>query len=105
METLSDAMNRLRADGFSVDFSATEDRRLRCGDCSVSEGPENMNVSVLATERFKGDSNPDDESILLALACRCGSRGQFTAAFGPDTPRADAGVLVRLSQPKGSTDG
>ena len=103
METLSDAMNRLRAEGYSADFSATEDGQLRCGDCSATEEPENM--SILVTERFEGDSNPDDESILLALVCGCGSRGQFTAAFGPDTPQADAAVLVRLSRPTGSTDG
>ena len=103
METLSDAMNRLRADGFSADFSSTEDGQLRCGDCDESEEPENM--SVLVTERFEGDSNPDDESILLALVCHCGSRGQFTAAYGPDTPRGDAAVLTRLSHAKGSTHG
>ena len=103
METLTDAMNRLRKDGYSVDFSATEDGQLRCGACGVSEEPENM--SVVVTERFEGNSNPDDESILLGVACRCGSRGQFTAAFGPDTPRADAAVLTRLSQRKDSTDG
>jgi hypothetical protein len=66
-------------------------------------GPREHVRSV--TERFEGESNPDDESILLALVCRCGTRGQFTAAFGPDTPRADAAVLVRLSHPKGPTDG
>ena len=77
--------------------------QLRCGDCGVIEEPEN--TSILVTERFEGDSTPDDEAILLALACRCGSRGQFTAASGPDTPRADATVLERLSQPKDSTDG
>ncbi len=102
METLSDAMNRLRADGYTADFSATEDGRLRCGDCRATEEPENM--SVVVTERFEGDSNPDDESILLALVCGCGSKGQFTAAFGPDTPRADAAVLVSLSRPKVSSD-
>jgi len=59
----------------------------------VIEEPEN--TSILVTERFEGDSTPDDEAILLALACRCGSRG----------PRADATVLERLSQPKDSTDG
>ena len=103
METLSNAMNRLRIDGYSVDFSATEDGRLRCGDYGVSEDPENM--SILVTERFEGDSNPDDESILLGVACGCVIRGQFTAAFGPDTPHADAAVLGRLSQRKDATDG
>ena len=103
VETLSDAMNRLRADGFTADFSATEDGKLRCGACSATEDPENM--AILATVRFEGDSNPDDQSILLALACGCGNRGQFTAAYGPGTPRADAAVLVSLSRQKGGLDG
>jgi hypothetical protein len=103
VDTLSEAMNRLRANGYSADFSATADGQLRCGGCSATEEPENM--SIVVTERFEGDSNPDDESILLALVCGCGSKGQFTAAFGPDTPPADAAVLVRLSKATGSTDG
>lgn len=103
METLTDAMNRLRTDGYSIDFSATEDGQIQCGACGVSEEPENL--SVIVTERFEGDSNPDDEAILLGVACRCGGRGQYAAAFGPDTPHEDAAVLRQLGQRRDATDG
>lgn len=96
METLTDAMNRLRGDGYLTDFSATADGKLRCGACGVEELPEEM--SIHSTVRFEGESNPADESILIALACACGCLGQYTAAYGPDTPHEDAAVLERLSR-------
>ena len=100
METLTDAMARLRADGYRIDFSATDGGQLRCGACGVRGNPEAM--AIHATVRFEGDSNPDDEAILLALACACGCLGQYSAAFGPDTPADDAEVLRRLAGPRTS---
>ena len=54
------------------------------------------------TVRFEGDSDPDDEAILLALtvpasAGGCGHRGWFAAAYGPDTPAHDVAVLQALT--------
>ena len=95
METLTDAMTRLRADGYGADFSATDDGQLRCGACDVRRDPEAMTIHE--TVRFEGDSNPDDESILLAVECYNGCRGLYSAAFGPDTPAADAALLRRLA--------
>ena len=97
METLTDAMTRLRAAGYRIDFSATGDGQLRCGSCGAHQDPETMTVHQ--TVRFEGDSNPDDEAILFALACACGCSGQYSAAYGPDTPAADAEILRRLSRP------
>ncbi len=94
METLTDAMIRLRANGYRNDFSATGDGLLECSECGVSAVPEDM--SIHHTVRFEGDSNPDDEAILVAVACDCGCLGQYSAAFGPDTPAEDAEVLRRL---------
>jgi len=96
METLTDAMARMRADGYRNDFSATGDGRLRCSACGALERPEDM--SIHATVRFEGDSNPDDEMILVAVVCGGGCRGQYSAAFGPDTPPEDAEVLRRLGR-------
>lgn len=96
METLTDAMSRLRADGYRSDFSATGDGMLRCGHCGIEELPEDMAIHRIV--RFEGESNPGDESILVALACSCGFLGQYTAAYGPDTPPEDAAVLKRLSR-------
>jgi len=53
-------------------------------------------IEIRETVRFEGDSNPDDEAILLALTCADGCRGQYSSAFGADTPPADMRVLARL---------
>lgn len=97
METLTDAMSRLRTAGYLADFSATDDGHLRCGSCGARQHPETMTVHE--TVRFEGDSNPDDEAILLALACSGGCFGQYSAAFGPNTPAADVEILHRLARP------
>lgn len=97
METLTDAMTRLRTAGYLIEFSATDDGHLCCGSCGARQDPETMTVHE--TVRFEGDSNPDDEAILFALACGCGCSGQYSAAYGPDTPAADAEILHRLSRP------
>jgi hypothetical protein len=52
---------------------------------------------IRETVRFEGDSNPDDEAILLALACVDGCLGQYSAAFGPGTAAADVRALERLT--------
>lgn len=97
METLTDAMTRLRMAGYLADFSATDDGHLDCRSCGAHQQPETMTVHE--TVRFEGDSNPDDEAILLALACCCGCRGQYSAAYGPATPAADVEILHRLARP------
>ena len=97
METLVEAMERLRSIGYVNDFSATSGGHLRCEVCRSNHDP--AAISIIETVRFEGDSNPDDESILLALECECGALGQYTAAFGPDTPAEDALVLHSLIRP------
>ena len=101
METLTEAMTRLRAAGYCADFDATDNGQLRCGICGARQEPHDMTVHE--TVRFEGDSNPDDEAILLALACSSGCLGQYSAAFGPGTPAADVEVLHRLAPPPAMT--
>lgn len=96
METLTQAMARLRAEGYVEDFSASDSGELQCGRCGARQAPEHMSVDI--TVRFEGDSNPDDEAILLALSCEGGDRGLYASAFGADTPPADAQVLRRLAR-------
>ena len=97
METLSQAIRRLRVAGYVADFSASPEGNLLCRSCGTSQAPEG--IEIRETVRFEGDSNPDDQAILLALACADGCLGQYSAAFGPGTPPADVIVLQRLSRP------
>ncbi len=95
METLVEAMKRLRSSGYTHDFIASDDGNLACRACGTTLAPEH--IEIRETVRFEGDSNPDDEAILFALACVDGCLGQYSAAFGPGTAAADARALERLT--------
>jgi hypothetical protein len=95
-ETLTDAIDRLRADGYEVDFAATNDGRLICLACGAVYDPAVIGIDH--TVRFEGDSNPDDEAILLALHGDDGCMGLYSAAFGPSAPANDAVVLRLLAR-------
>lgn len=95
METLVDATRRLRAAGYVDDFVASVEGNLICRGCDTSHDPET--IEILETVRFEGESNPDDQAILLAIASPDGCLGQYCAAFGPGTPAPDARALRRLT--------
>lgn len=96
METVVEAMRRLRASGYIHELEASDNGQLRCGTCGSFTDPEN--VSIAETIRFEGQSNPDDQAILMAIVCPGGCLGQYSAAFGPTTAAIDAEVLQRLSR-------
>ena len=95
LETVTDALTRLRADGYTADFSATAQGDLACEGCSLTMHP--TDVQVDQTLRFEGDTNPDDQDILFAIQCACGCKGTYSAAYGPATPPDDAAVLRQLA--------
>ena len=95
LETVTDALTRLRADGYTADFFATAQGYLACQGCSLTMHP--TDVQVDQTLRFEGDTNPDDQDILFAIQCACGCKGTYSAAYGPATPPDDAAVLRQLA--------
>lgn len=94
METVLEAVTRLRRSGYGVDFTATPDGLVRCGACGTDHDPEGMDIDE--TVRYEGVSDPADEAIVLAVRCTCGRRGTYVAGYGPNASAADAAVLVRL---------
>ena len=93
METMSEASARLRAAGYVENWLA-EDGKLRCGSCTATYDPASVTVDEVV--RFEGPSDPGDEAILFALSGPCGHRGQFSAAYGPDTAVEDVEVITAL---------
>lgn len=94
-ETLSGAIDRLHAAGYSMDFSATDDGQLAIAGTDSPYDPATMTIDH--TMRFEGASNPDDESILLAITSADGRRGVYVTAYGPDASAADGAVLRQLA--------
>jgi copper chaperone CopZ len=95
LETVTDALTRLRSDGYTAEFYATDKGELACRGCDGTMDP--TEVQVDHTVRFEGDTNPDDQDIVFAITCACGCKGTYSAAYGPATPPADSDVLRQLA--------
>ncbi|MGQ0434349.1 MAG: hypothetical protein ACT452_18340 [Microthrixaceae bacterium] len=95
METLTDAITRLRDSGYASDFAALADGALLCGACGSAFDPGSLVVERVV--RFEGSSDPGDAAILLALRCSCGRAGLFSSAYGADVAPEDALALTRLT--------
>ena len=94
VETLSEAIERLRKASYGADFSATEAGRLHCEACDSTHEPADMTIDEEL--RFEGESDPADMSLLVALTCECGTKGLYTTQFGADIGPEDAAVVRAL---------
>ena len=95
METMLEAVYRLKESGYTAELTALPGSRIHCSACdAVVDAHE---ATVEETVRFEGDSNPADAQILLALAQPCTHHGVYRAAFGPYTPANDAEVLRAIA--------
>lgn len=97
METMTEAISRLERAGYVESFIA-ESGRVRCAAC---EGwHEATELTIDEVVRFEGASDPADEAVLFALACRhCDVRGTYVAAYGPSTSAADVEMIKKLIDP------
>ena len=95
METMLEAIRRLRDAGFQLDLVGVGGGRLRCGTCRMIFDAKEAVVEE--TVRFEGISNPDDQAILAALLTPCGHRGLFSSAYGVYAARDDVEVLQALA--------
>lgn len=89
---MADVVDRLTREGY-VDVFRAEAGGLRGTKSGLLHQPEDLEVTV--TERFEGISDPQDETIVLALRCKPhGCRGTYVGPYGKDMPSPDA-TLVR----------
>lgn len=81
METESQAIERLKTEGYGVDLRI--DERGRIADDGGSRWDPG-DVIVAHVLRFEGMSSPDDEAMLLALEAPEGVRGTLVLPYGPE---------------------
>ena len=98
METLSAAIARLQADGYTGNWYAGDDGDLVCEACGAHFDVTNMHVDE--TVRFEGMSDPADESILYALSTDDDHKGLYSTTFGAEMPAGDVAVIraIRVKQ-------
>jgi len=94
MDTLSDAIRRLQAEGYTGNWFANADRVLECDESGDVLDPEEAQIDHIL--RFEGASDPGDMTILFALRTPAGSKGLYSTAFGAEMPADDAAVIALM---------
>jgi hypothetical protein len=102
METLSEAVDRLRAAGYRDSFRA-EAGGIRALGADRLYAPEQLVIDEVV--RFEGTSDPADEAILFALRADDGAvRGTFVSGYGPTIEPEKAELVRRLPAARARRD-
>lgn len=93
--SVTEVLADLAARGFTADFHVQAPSSLRCGACG--HVVDAADAEVVELYRFEGESDPGDESVVVALRCKpCGTGGTLVAAYGMAADGAEADVLAAL---------
>ncbi|MDQ1089232.1 MULTISPECIES: phosphoribosylpyrophosphate synthetase [unclassified Siphonobacter] len=78
-ETLIQVLERLKKEGFTLDFNLEPDS-IHCSQENLRLKPEAF--EIVETVRLEGMSDPDDNVIVYAIESRDGERGVLISAYG-----------------------
>ena len=94
-DTLSQAMNALKAEGYNLDFNIAFDN-LICKENGTCLNPSQF--EIVQHYRFEGNSDPDDSSILYAIESKDGTmKGLLVNGYGIYSDPASDAMLKKLS--------
>jgi hypothetical protein len=92
---MAEVVDRLTKAGYDDDFRG-EAGGIRGAKSGLLHRPEDLEIHLI--ERFEGISNPEDETIVLALVCKAhGCRGTYIAPYGKDMSSTDASLISKIS--------
>jgi hypothetical protein len=92
-DTLVDAINGLKAKGYTYDFNLKENR-LNCTAAGRQLSPQEFEVTEVY--RFEGMTSPDDSSILYAIESNDGIRGTLVSAYGVYADAVSNEMMAKL---------
>ncbi|MEO6327947.1 MAG: phosphoribosylpyrophosphate synthetase [Ginsengibacter sp.] len=94
-DTVTEAVQDLKARGYSIDFNIAFDK-LICSTDSICLNPNEFEIAEVY--RFEGDSNPSDEDVVYAVKSKDGShKGIITSAFGLYADPLSNDMIQKLS--------
>ena len=94
-DTVTEAIALLESKGYTAEIDL-DARTLMCPGCSQALPVAGAQVDHIF--RFEGDSDPDDEMIVIGLSCpSCGQRGVLVSAYGPGADPEHAEALRALA--------
>lgn len=94
--TLSQAINKLKEEGYIHDFNLLEER-LEIKAEKKQYGIDEFEVDKLL--RFEGMSDPGDNSILYAITASDGKKGLLDDAYGVYAGQVSRDLIKKLNRP------
>lgn len=79
IRTLVESIEEFRKKEYTEDF-IVENEMMKCRETGESFWAED--VTIDHTERYEGESNPDDMSIIYAITANTGTKGILIDAYG-----------------------
>jgi hypothetical protein len=92
-ETLSEAMNALKASGYEDDLNLTRDS-IECKSKDIRLKTEEFHVD--AVHRFEGMTNPDDSAVMYAISSPRGIKGLLVDAYGAYSENISTAMAEKL---------
>lgn len=95
-DTLTAAIDRFRARGYSANFNI-KNGKIISETCGSAHDPEAMICED--HRRFEGATDPGDESAVFAIRCsEHGNQGVLVTSYGPAADPGDQDALQRLGR-------
>ena len=94
-ETVTGALNDLKARGFTTDFNLAFDK-IKCSATDVCLYPPQF--EIVEHYRFEGDTDPSDEAVVYAIAEKNGPmKGVLVSAYGVYSEALSEELINKLS--------
>ncbi len=95
--TILDALRIFEQKGYRAQFRVEPSGKMRCLTCGVLRDP--AEITLRGTGRSEGQTDPSDESVVVALECACGARGTEVFTFGSGAEAAEMEAFRGLRRP------
>jgi hypothetical protein len=89
--TVTNAINNLREQGFTIDFNLEEN----CIACHLDKFEAN-DFEIVDVYRYEGNSDPADESAVYAIESKTGLKGILVTQYGIDLDNNSTEILKKL---------
>jgi len=89
--TVSEALNKLKEQGFTVDFTI-EGNKLASGDETFNAD----DFDIVDVYRYEGNSDPGDEATVYAIQSKTGVKGTLVTGYGASAEDASPDILKKL---------
>ena len=94
-DTVVEAINGLKAKGFTVDLNIAFDK-LMTHDGTITLNPHEF--EIVDVYRFEGETNPSDEDVVYGVESKDGKiKGVLTSAFGVYAEPMDDSIIKKLT--------